>query len=159
SLTPAFNPAFQAAPAIEMHSAVGLPVLERHPVINAMNELQNKGVMFPSRASTRNEAQTLAAAAEAVPQGALRNKMTEMAVAANASLSGSGGGSLGAAYDGSKAAAKEASVSAIRAFANKIPLVSGFLKRRDQKRALAAAQAIDPTERELSPSQVRWSAP
>ena len=154
---------FQPAATLSaMPSAAAAAAVAQHPALSIINELRSKGFALPDGVATRADAEKLIVAAQSIPSPALREKMTAMAHAAVSAGTSSGEGSaaFSAAFDNAKGAASNAEApSALRAIANKIPVVGAYLKSRDQKRALANAKPIDPTSRELSSSQVRWTAP
>ncbi len=77
------------------------PAVERHPVINLLNGLQQKGVQLPETLSTREDAAKLIAAANSMPDGSAKQSMLAMAKQIEAANKAQGGESaeLGKIYD------------------------------------------------------------
>lgn len=107
AMTPALSPALVAPAAAPVAAAPA--AVEAHPVIAVLNQLQAKGVSLPDTLSTREDADKLIAAAQAMPEGTARRDMIQLAEAIRAANGAPSDAKLGKVYDAEEARAESGS--------------------------------------------------
>ncbi len=154
-----------AALAAPAPAALATPAaVEAHPVIGLINQLQKAGVSLPETLSSRADAEKVAAAATALPEGSsVRIQLSQLATAI---LAGHGGasadeasGAAGKAFDGSKSeAAAAVPATGLRGLmARAARLLPSSVHKAVGVQPQAAPQPEDPKKYELSVNQVRYA--
>lgn len=135
--------------------------VQRHPVIEALNQLQAKGVSLPETVSSHADARKLEAAAYALPEGRMREQMLSMARAASVSANTVGGDSaaLDKAFDGTAAAAATTPDNIWTKMSKWSWMPNGLSKKLAAKgqKGQPKPQVGDPAALEVPIEKLRWT--
>lgn len=155
ALAPAIAPAALQLSATPNPSAapVAAPLsLDGHPVIGILNALQAKGVQLPDTLTSRADAAKLMTAAAALPEGAAKQSMIEMAAAITAANNSGSTAQLGKIWDASQARAEapEAVTAPVSGWRKAVAalLPASWVSKKSEASVPAPVPAAQPANRE-----------
>jgi len=147
--------AFSVAAPASMSAPAAMPsVVDAHPVISIINQLQAAGVSLPESASTRQDADRIEAAANALPQNSpVRGQLTQLAASIRASRGGlsDSAASIGRSFDNSG----DAPAAGDAAPAPQTPNPAAYELTASQVRFSPAAERLPQGTREIPASAPR----
>ncbi len=131
-----------------------------HPVIGVINALQAKGIVLPETLSTRQDADSLIVAAEAMPEGTAKQNMIAMAAAINVAQNAGSSPQMGKIFDAEQARAEAAPVSAggWRSFVSRLlPASLAKVVAKKAPEAVPAALPANPEDFAVKVADLRYS--